>query len=39
MGNQERKAAIVWVERRMYLKDVITDLVPVPTVPTILMFQ
>ena len=35
MGDQEREAAIVELKERVYLKDVITDLIPVP-VPKIL---
>jgi hypothetical protein len=35
MDNQERGAAIVGLIEEVYLKDVITDLIPVPTVPTI----
>jgi hypothetical protein len=36
MGDQEREAAIVGLKEGVYLKDVITDLIPVPTVPRIL---
>jgi hypothetical protein len=38
MGDQQLEAAIVGLKEGVYLKDVITDLIPVPTDPTI-MFQ
>jgi hypothetical protein len=36
MGDQQLEAAIVGLKEGVYLKDVITDLIPVPTDPTIL---